>query len=399
MRLTTTSLLAGSLLLLGSTSASAQGLLAVQRAADFTRAEPVTWSIGVNGGYDSLKYGESNEFFPDIESFFIQGGVGATYTKVDRRTPWSFDIDGGIINYLDDAPRNDDTFYSARAAFNIAHEISERLKISNNAFGTYEVEPNTAMGASTTLWNGQYFYGYENFNLSYAWSRRITTTTSYTIDSIRYQDDFVSQSEDRLSQLVAQQVSYALTPRTSLTAEYRYRMVNFLNRSDVDYRSHYILAGIDHAWSQRLSASVRGGVEMFSSDRTDSTAPYGEFALNYAADRTTSIRWFSALGFDGTEIQNFDSRYSFRTGINATHQVDRRLTLNGGLSYVYSDFDGGDISPSITENSILASAGLSYLLWSNISMNAQYSYTILDSEDPTRDFDRNRVSLGMSASF
>jgi hypothetical protein len=32
-------------------------------------------------------------------------------------------------------------------------------------------------------------------------------------------------------------------------------------------------------------------------------------------------------------------------------------------------------------------------------MNAQYSYTVLDSDDNTRDFDRNRVSLGMSASF
>ena len=399
MRLTSKTLLAGSLLLLGSASASAQGLLAVQRAADFTRAEPVTWSIGVNGGYDSLRYANESEFFPDIESFFVQGGIGATYTKVDRRTPWSFDIDGGILHYLDDAPRNDDTFYSARAAFNIAHEISERLKISNNMFGTYEVEPNTAMGASTTLWNGQYFYGYENFNISYAWSRRITTTTSYTIDTIRYQDEFVSQSEDRLSHLIAQQVSYALTPRTSLIGEYRYRMVDFANRSDVDYRSHYILAGIDHAWSQRLSTSLRAGAELFSSDRTEQTAPYGEFALDYAVDRTTSIRWFSALGFDGTEIQAFDSRYSFRTGINATHQVDRRLTVNGGLSYVYSDFDGGQISPSITENSILVSAGLSYLLWSNVSMNAQYSYTVLDSDDNTRDFDRNRVSLGMSASF
>jgi len=119
-------------------------------------------------------------------------------------------------------------------------------------------------------------------------------------------------------------------------------MVDFANRSDVDYRSRYILAGIDHAWSQRLSTSHRAAAELFSSDRTEQTAPYGEFALDYAMDRTTSVRWFNALGFDG-----------------------------------------GQISPSITENSILVSAGLSYLLWSNVSMNAQYSYTVLDSDDNT----------------
>ena len=48
---------------------------------------------------------------------------------------------------------------------------------------------------------------------------------------------------------------------------------------------------------------------------------------------------------------------------------------------------------------ILVSAGMSYLLWSNVSMNAQYSYTLLTSDDENREFDRNRVSLGMSASF
>lgn len=399
MRPPSSLLLAGIILLLGCASAAAQGLLAIQRSADFRRDQPVTWSVGVNGGYDMLNYKQSSEFFPDIESYFMQGGAGVTYTKADRRTPWSIALDGGVLHYLDDAPRNDDTFYAARAAFNIAHEISQRLKISNNFYAAYEVEPNTAIGATTTLWNGQYFYGYENFNVSYAWSRRVTTTTSYTIDGIFYDDAFISASEDRLSHIIAQQFAYALSPRTQLVAEYRYRNVNFKNRSDVDFQSHYALAGVDHAWSQRLTTSVRGGAEFFSSERTDQVAPYGEFALDYFVDRQTSIRWFSAIGFDATELQQFDSRYSFRTGLNANHQVDRRLGLNGGVSYVYSDFDGGDIIPSVTENSIFLSAGLSYLLFSNVSLNANYTYTILSSDDPFREFDRNRVALGMSASF
>ncbi len=392
-------LLIAGLMLAGGATASAQGLLAIQRAADFSNEQPVTWSVGVSGGYDSLDYKQDSEFFPDIESYFIQGGAGMTYTDNDRRTPWSLALDGGILYYLDDAPRADDTFYNARASFNIVHELSQRLKISNNFYATYEVDPNTAMGASTTLWNGQYFYGYENFNISYAWSRRVTSTTSYTIDGILYDDDFVAQSEDRLSQIIAQQFSYSLTPRTQLVGEYRFQYINYRHRSDVDAQNHFALAGVDHAWSQRLTTSVRGGVQFYNSDRAQETAPYAEFALDYAVARQTSIRWFSALGFDGSELQGYDSRYSLRTGINAWHQFDRRFGINGGLSYVYSDFDGGDEIPSVTENSIFASAGLSYLLWSNVSLNANYSYTLLSSDDPTREFDRNRVALGMSASF
>jgi len=83
----------------------------------------------------------------------------------------------------------------------------------------------------------------------------------------------------------------------------------------------------------------------------------------------------------------------------ADHQFDKRLSVNGGASYVYSQFDGSGAVDDVTENSILLSAGLNYLLWSNVSLNAQYSYTLLQSDDSLRDFDRNRVSLGVNASF
>lgn len=381
--------------------ASAQGLLAVQRAADFGADQPITYSVGLSGGYDSLNYNQSSDdtFLPDIQSYFLQGAVGATYTNADKRTPWSLGADFGVIRYLDDAPRAEDTFYNTRVSFNIAHQMSERLSISNNLYVTYEVEPNYAMGASTTLWNGQYFYGYENFNLSYAWSRRFTTTTSYTIDAIQYEDSRIGNMEDRLSHLIAQQFAYALTPRTKLIGEYRYRMANYDNRDDVDSRSHFVLAGVDHAWSERTSGSFRGGAEFFSSDRTEQTAPYAEAALDYSVSQKTRVRWFNSLGFDGSELGQYDTRYSLRSGLNADHQFDKRLSVNGGASYVYSQFDGSGPVDDVTENSILLSAGLNYLLWSNVSLNAQYSYTLLQSDDSTREFDRNRVSLGLNASF
>jgi hypothetical protein len=176
-------------------------------------------------------------------------------------------------------------------------------------------------------------------------------------------------------------------------------MVDFANRNDVDFRSHFALAGIDHAWSQRTAVSVRAGAEMFKSDRVETVAPYAEMAVDHQVARRTTVRWFTALGFDGAELQEFDSRYSLRTGLNAMHQVDRRLTVNGGLSYVYSEFDGGSEIPSVIENSIFVSAGLSYLLWGKVALNANYSYTMLDSDSEFREFDRHRVSLGMSANF
>ena len=386
--------------ILVTAGAQAQGLLSLQNRTDFRDEQPLAFNVGVSGGYDNLHYKSDALGLENIDSFFIQGGVGLVYADADKVTPWNVGLDFGTIHYLDDSTsRSDDTYYNARAAFNIVHAASQRLKFTNNFYLTYEVEPDYAVGASTALRNGQYLYGYNNFSVAYAWSERFSTTTSYTLDGIRYEDDAISSYEDRLSHIIAQQFSYALSKRTNLVAEYRYRVTNYDNASGSDYRSHYALAGVDHAWSERTSASLRAGVELYSSDRVEETAPYVETAVNYAVSKKTDARWYTSVGFDGAELGSYDSRYSYRTGVTANHRVTDKLSVNGGAHYTYSDYEGNEIVPSVTENQVHASAGLAYRLWENVNLDAQYSYTLLSSDDEFREYDRNRVSLGLSAQF
>jgi hypothetical protein len=388
----------GALLLTGS--ASAQGLLSLQSRNDFREEQPLAFTVGVSGGYDNLQYKSDALGLENIDSFFIQGGVGAVYADADPRTPWNVGVDFGAIHYLDDSgSRSDDTYYNARLAFNIVHAATKRLKFTDNFYLTYEVEPDYNIGASTALRNSQYLYGYNNFSVAYAWSERFSTTTSYTVDGIQYEDDAISGFEDRLSHLIAQQFSYALTKQTSLVGEYRFRITDYDQASDRDYTSHYALAGVDHAWSERTSGSLRAGVELYQSDRKDETAPYVETAVNYAVTKKTDARWYTAIGFDGAELGEYESRYSYRTGLTASHRVTERLSLNGGAHYTYSDYDGGGVIPDVTEHQVHASAGLAYRLWEKVNVDANYSYTVLNSDDEFREYDRNRISLGLSAQF
>ena len=202
-----------------STDASAQGLLALQNQAQIRESQPLTFTLGANGGYDRLNYKSEKSGLEDIDSFFVQGTLGAIYSEADPQTPWSVGADFGVLNYLDDTAGADETYYNARVAFNIVHQASKRLRLANNFYATYEVEPDYAIGASTSLRNGQYFYGYENFAVSYAWSERMSTTTSYTLDGIRYDDDDLARTEDRLSHIIAQQFSYSLNRNTKLVGE------------------------------------------------------------------------------------------------------------------------------------------------------------------------------------
>lgn len=377
--------------------ASAQGLLELQNQNQVRESQPLTFTVGAGGGYDRLNY--KSDGGQDIDSFFLQGGVGVLYSEADKRTPWSIGADFGVLHYLDDMNGADDTYYNARLVVNLVHQASQRLKLANNFYVTYEVEPDFAVGASTALRNGQYFYGYENFAVSYAWSERLSTTTSYTLDGIRYEDGDIGQFEDRLSHIIAQQFSYSMNRKTKLVSEYRYRITDY-DSAPNDYTSHYALVGIDQAWSERTSGSIRAGAEFYQSDRVSETAPYFEIGIDHATSKKTNVHFYGAVGFDGAELGDYDSRYAYRTGVTANHRVTDRLTLNGGLHYVYSDYKGnGDTTTDVNEQQVNASAGLAYRLWHNVSMDAQYSYTLLGSDDSTREYDRNRVSVGLSAQF
>ncbi len=402
MRSRTAMLLCLTAALLGPAGLRAQGLVAIQNySADFKTEQPLTFSFTGQGGYDSLSYKATSPLVQSFESWYVQGGFGAYYTEVDRTTPWAFSLDTSIIHYLDGGPAFDDTFYNARGTFNFEHRFSERLKVSNNFYLTYGVEPNNAFGygGSTTLWNGQYLYGFNNFNVSYAWTPRFSTTTSYTVDGITYEDDVIGNAEDRLSHLFAQQFSYAISKRTSLALEYRYRMTNFQNQRGKDFRSHFALAGVDHAWSERMSGSFRAGAEMYENDRMSKTSPYAEGALNYAVDRHTMVRWFAALGFNGAELAAFNSRYGVNTGIQVSHQITKRLSANGSATYAYSQFENGGGGGDVEEHSAILSTGIGYQLLENLNLNANYSYSLLQSNDALREFDRHRVSLGATATF
>jgi hypothetical protein len=222
--------------------------------------------------------------------------------------------------------------------------------------------------------------------------------SSYTVDGIRYDNSTIGSQENRFSHLFSQQFKYAISERNKLVAEYRYRNTLY-ERQGADFRSHFALIGLDRAWSERSTVGLRGGAEFYSSEREDNVAPTFEATLAHQVSDKTSVNGYATLGFDGAELGNFTSRYSYRAGASATHQVTERLRLNGGLNYVYSEFDAEEAGGSVDENEVNATAGIGYNITDSMAVNASYSYTLLTSDNDLRDYDRNRVFLGLSASF
>ncbi|MEZ0388728.1 MAG: outer membrane beta-barrel protein [Verrucomicrobium sp.] len=366
----------------------------------------ITFNTSVRAGYDATKY-KSGEL-EDYSSAFMQAGIGLTYANTTAPTKWNVGADLSTIYYMDGAETGEDFDYTARVSFNISHEINRRLSVSNNFYLTYETEPDYGIGTTVGRRSGQYIYGYNNTSVAYAWTERVSTATSYSIDGILYTDqDQVGNFEDRINHVFSQQISYALSRTVKLTAEYRFGYTDYTSTpakvdeevGNPDAVSHYLLVGVDKAWSERTTGSLRAGAQLYESDRTSSTAPYLEGALNYALSRRSSLRWYAQIGFDGTELGLYDSRYSYRTGVEATYAFTQSLSANVGLHYVHSEAEGGPAVGSSSEDQVNASLGLSYNFWNNLSLDASYSFTTIAADSSFGDYDRHRVSLGLNAVF
>lgn len=383
---------------IGLSTARSQGLLSIGANRDYEDKVPFSVTVASSVGYDSNMNSSSVD---EHSSGYVQNGVSVYYPMGDKRNHLNLGAHYSNIWYFDPAEGSEEMYHNARVTLDFVRQISPRLLISDSFYLAYETEPDMLIGASVNRRTNQYLYGYNNVSVSYAWTQRFSTVTGYTITGIWYEDSAL-QNSDSLTHIFSNQFRYSLSRTTTATLDYRFQVISYDSNPDADSTSHFILAGVDHSFSPTLAGSLRGGVEMRSYDGPlgDRDVPYLEAALNYRAGKNTTLRWFHFLGLDDSDQAGFHSGYSYRTGLS----VDQRLTdrLNGTLAlhYIYQEYTDSPVGlPDQTDNTFAGSVGLDYRLWRNIGLNASYWYSNVSSDNAFREFDRHRVSVGVTATF
>ena len=84
--------------------------------------------------------------------------------------------------------------------------------------------------------------------------------------------------------------------------------------------------------------------------------------------------------------------------------MNPQLSLFGGLNYISTTFDDriGGTSPldgDESEDIFNVNAGFSYEFVNNIYLTGSYNFSNNNSDFEGRDYDRNRVQLGVQATF
>jgi len=181
-------------------------------------------------------------------------------------------------------------------------------------------------------------------------------------------------------------------------------ITSLVRGDDRDNTAHYVYLGANYSFSSQLNGEARAGVRSTDYDTgDDELSPYVDIAgtytylpgsyvqLGFRHDRNATD--VAGSGADITTDQETSSVFG---------SINHRITpqLNGRLETQYQRgvFNGGPADGDL-ENFFLAGVNLEYRINNNWAAETGYNYDRLDSDASNRSFTRNRVYVGVRASY
>jgi hypothetical protein len=392
-------------------SASAQGLY--YAGSEAQESLPLKWVVGTSVVYDdnvNPGYGYKQD------SMAINPYVGLSFVNMTPQTTLDVYARLGLVYYFDAPGEMDDLNSQSRAGINYTHRFSERLRFSSQNFISYELEPDYSYGYASSRATGEYFFWQSDNSIGFRWTERVGTYTGLRLSGTDYTDSS-APSNDRLTWELYNQFRYQLSPQTVLTADYRYGVTTG-NGYASDSTNQYLLVGAEHRFSPNTIGIIRIGTQFRDVDGGSSeTSPYLEFSLNSQLTEAFSLRSYARYGIEDYDtvqyfpegIVEYADRRTLRFGLSGEYTISPMLSLVGGLDYIPTAYQSGryvnglyegEAAPDGDEDMINAYIGVSVRFNDFLTGSLSYNFTDSTSDvDDRRDYNRNRISLGVSAEF
>jgi hypothetical protein len=220
-----------------------------------------------------------------------------------------------------------------------------------------------------------------------------------------------------------------INPQTTAIFGYQYSQTEYLGDEDIqgtvigapgnttsqsrNNRSHYVYGGVEHNFTPDLSGSFKLGAQYidYFNDPSFSTewSPYAQASLRYLYMVDSSVEvgvmhQRSATDVVGLPVVSGAGFVHDQEATTAYGSIRHRITpkLYGSLmgTYQHSTLNGGGaLFDEQTDNFYLVGLNLEYRFNPHLSAHAGYNYDRLESDLPGREFTRNRVYVGVTASY
>lgn len=430
------------------------GLLAVGvsalHAAESSTLNPLQqtkpWSIQatLNGFYDD-NVGTApvnNQFGVETTGFDVTPEI--KFGLPGEQT--SFNVGYSLTaRYYDKVPPNetrDD--YTHTFDLDFAHAFSPRVDMSLSESFVIGQEPDLILDpAATQRYDGDNIRNYANIDFNFAATELLGFGVGYGNSFYDYDDEgatvtggVVTRASDsglldRMEHLIRFNANYRLNPNTVGLVGYNYSQSIYsgdeaiagvigsvspingqVNSDSRDSRGHTFYVGAQHVFSPTLSGNLNGGVQYFSYYNSPTSddgqwSPYLQGSLTYAFQTATSLE--AGLSYNRQAANETGAAgYGYVRDVesatlygNFKHQIMSKLigTAKGTVSQ--AEYNGG--GPGVDGETYLfyrLGLDLAYEFSQNFSGHIGYNYDKYDSKlAGLRDYDRNRVYIGVTAGF
>lgn len=232
---------------------------------------------------------------------------------------------------------------------------------------------------------------------------------------------------DRIEHEALANLRWQSGPKTVLVLGYNYRQINYTSDEAVanvgifppfindflyanvrDSRSHIVYGGVDQNFTKEISAQLRAGAQYtdyYKQDNTDTT-PWVNGSMLYQYRPGCTFQLGVSYMLAQTEVVAPDPT----TG-NITTDAEA-LIIYGTLRHRFTPDLVGSLHGQWQNSKFRQGAyggqadsffdvgvNLTYRINNHFSTEAGYNYSNLSSDVTTRDFDRNRIYLGLIASY
>ena len=355
-------------------------------------AVPIQITAGLDTGYDDNVTLSSNP----KSSWFTKENVVLTYDRPGEQTEFFLLGIGRFTQNFDVTGQNEK---SGNVTMAITHNFSTRLSFYASIYAAYQNEPNFQSNVGPENVRSNFFDTRDIFSLTYYWSSRLRSVTSYTFERVKYDQSSVGNSQDRVDSTLSEQLVFNLTSRTGLVGEYRYETITY-DTAPTDSTTHFLLAGINHNLTEHLIVHVRAGESFRSLENDgDSALPTFEGSLDYIGSNH-SLNWTTSYGFESPTATGATTTKTFRTGLNLTYGLTSRLSSVAGVYYHHDDNQGGTgTNSSGTQDSLDLNLGLRYTLNKHFTLHLDYNHTMQGSMGSNPGYSRNRYFAGVTYTY
>lgn len=303
----------------------------------------------------------------------------------------------------------------------LEHAFSERYKISlTDAFVIGQEPDALRVGSLAAVQRipGNNVRNYATANFNAQLTPVFGTEIGYANQLFDYEPEVASTVLDRVEHYVHIDGRWTIQPTTVGVLGYQYGQTIYSRNGDLGFgfmssdrnsRSHYGYVGLDHTFRPDLTGSVRGGVQVadfYNDDNYDAElSPYVQASLKYTyapesylqLGLTQSRNATDVLGVDGNDfVHDSDTTVVFGS---IMHRIVPNLF--GGLNGTFQNtaFNGGTLDGD-TEQYASIGVNLQYRFNAYLSSEVGYNYdSLLNSDVDGREYDRNRVYIGVTASY